>query len=66
MKHLTHIICLALAVAFTHSGLAESGKHRAIVTSDIGGTDPDDYQSMAHVLLYADVPDIESLVSSPF
>src|SRR5690606_5307438 len=30
------------------------------------GTDPDDYQSMAHVLLYADVLDIEGLISSPF
>jgi hypothetical protein len=41
-------------------------RHRVVVTSDIGGTDPDDYQSMAHVLLYADVLDIEGLVSSPF
>lgn len=37
-----------------------------VVTSDIGGTDPDDYQSMAHVLLYADVLELEGLVSSPF
>jgi len=39
---------------------------RVIVSSDIGGTDPDDFQSMVHLLLYADVLDIEGLISSPF
>lgn len=43
-----------------------SARPRVIVTSDIGGTDPDDYQSMAHVLLYADTLEIEGLISSPF
>jgi hypothetical protein len=28
---------------------------RVIVSTDIGGTDPDDFQSMVHFLLYADV-----------
>jgi hypothetical protein len=41
-------------------------RHRIIVSTDIGGTDPDDFQSMVHLLLYADVLDIEGLVSSPF
>ena len=40
--------------------------YRVIVTTDIGGTDPDDFQSMVHLLLYADVLDIEALISSPF
>lgn len=40
--------------------------YRVIVSSDIGGTDPDDFQSMVHLLLYADVLDIEGLISSPF
>ena len=66
MKKLPSIICLVLAALFVNSALADSLRHRVIVTSDIGGTDPDDYQSMAHVLLYADVLDIEGLVSSPF
>jgi hypothetical protein len=39
---------------------------RVVVSSDIGGTDPDDTQSMVHLLLYADVLDIEGLVSSPW
>ncbi len=36
-----------------------------IVSSDIGGSDPDDFQSMVHLLLYADVLDLEGLISSP-
>lgn len=38
---------------------------RMIVSTDIGGTDPDDFQSMVHLLLYADTLDIEGLISSP-
>jgi hypothetical protein len=39
---------------------------RVVVSTDIGGTDPDDFQSMVHFLLYADRFDIEGLVSSPY
>lgn len=39
---------------------------RVLVSTDIGGTDPDDFQSMVHLLLYADSFDIEGLVSSPY
>ncbi len=39
---------------------------RVIVSTDIGGTDPDDFQSLVHLLLYADVLDLEGLISSPF
>ncbi|MDC7232757.1 MAG: DUF1593 domain-containing protein [Spirochaetales bacterium] len=35
-----------------------------IVSTDIGGTDPDDFQSMVHLLLYADRLDIEGIISS--
>jgi hypothetical protein len=53
------------------SALAEGGalaghRHRVLVSTDIGGTDFDDFQSMVHVLLYADVLDLEGLVSSPY
>jgi hypothetical protein len=37
-----------------------------LVSTDIGGTDPDDSQSMVHLLLYADAVDLEGLVSSPY
>ena len=39
---------------------------RVLVSSDIGGTDPDDFQSMVHFLVYADRFDVEGLVSSPY
>lgn len=39
---------------------------RVLVSSDIGGTDPDDHQSLVHFLLYADLFDVEGLVSSPY
>jgi hypothetical protein len=38
---------------------------RVLVSSDIGGTDPDDFQSMVHLLLCADRFDLEGIVSSP-
>lgn len=43
----------------------EEDKARVIVSTDIGGSDPDDYQSMVHYLLYADRFDTEGLISSP-
>ncbi|SFB32360.1 nucleoside hydrolase-like domain-containing protein [Algoriphagus aquimarinus] len=41
-------------------------KPRVLISSDIGGTDPDDFQSMIHLLMYADKFQIEGLVSSPY
>jgi len=38
---------------------------RVIVSSDIGGGDPDDFQSMVHYLIHADIFDTEGLISSP-
>ena len=40
-------------------------KPRVLISSDIGGTDPDDNQSIAHLLMYSNEFDIEGLVSSP-
>ena len=42
------------------------GKPRVIISSDIGGTDPDDFQSMIHYLMYADKFQTEGLISSPY
>jgi Protein of unknown function (DUF1593) len=47
-------------------GALDGARPRVIVSSDIGGTDPDDFQSLVHLLLYADVLDIEGLISSPY
>jgi len=41
-------------------------KPRVIISTDIGGTDPDDFQSVIHLLMYADRFQIEGLISSPF
>lgn len=43
----------------------DAGLPRIIVTTDIGGTDPDDNQSMIHLLMYSDRFDIEALLSTP-
>ena len=48
------------------SDVLSSQRYRVIVSTDIGGTDPDDFQSMVHLLVYADVLDIEGIISSPF
>ncbi len=40
-------------------------KPRILVSTDIGGTDPDDNQSMTHLLMYSNLFSIEGLVSSP-
>jgi len=41
-------------------------RHRVIVSTDVGGTDPDDFQSMVHLLVYADLFELEGLISSPY
>ena len=62
------ILWIPYAVAdkptLTHGALAGE-RSRVLVSSDIGGGDPDDYQSMVHFLMYADLFDVEGLVSSP-
>lgn len=44
--------------------LPRNEKSRLIVTTDLGGVDPDDVQSMIHLLVCSNVIDIEGLVSS--
>ncbi len=41
---------------------ARAEKTRLIVTTDIGGSDPDDQQSMAHLLTLLDCIDLEGLI----
>ena len=62
-------IVLSLMLSFAVAGLAAQQqmpqKPRILISSDIGGTDPDDNQSMAHFLMYSHEFDTEGLVSSP-
>jgi hypothetical protein len=59
--------CCVVSLGRAAASDALSGtRHRVLVSSDIGGTDPDDFQSMVHFLLCADLFDVEGLVSSPY
>jgi len=40
-------------------------KPRILISTDIGGTDPDDNQSMIHFLMYSNMFHTEGLISSP-
>lgn len=43
----------------------QTAKPRVLISTDIGGTDPDDNQSMIHLLMYANEFQLEGLISSP-
>jgi len=68
------LACVSLLIALPLAGLARQPQERpggdrrprVIVSTDIGGTDPDDFQSMVHFLLHADMFDVEGIVSSPY
>lgn len=47
-------------------GALAGKRHRVVVSTDIGGTDPDDFQSMVHLLLYSDLIELEGIISSPY
>lgn len=61
------ILVSVLAICSTaFSNQLDTGERpRVIVSTDIGGSDPDDFQSMVHYLVYADVFETEGLISSP-
>ena len=67
MKKFVAILLLfvpLLAQRTLAQSLLPNEKNRVIVTTDLGGTDPDDIQSMVHLLVCSNVYDIEGLVSS--
>lgn len=43
----------------------EEERPRVLISTDIGGPDEDDFQSMGHLLMFNDYFDLEGLVSSP-
>ncbi|MFM2081993.1 MAG: hypothetical protein RL380_684 [Verrucomicrobiota bacterium] len=51
---------------FAVGASAAEFRPRVIVSSDIGGTDFDDFQSFVHLFTYADAFDLEGLISSPY
>ena len=63
-KILLVVLCIFCSSAvFSQQPIPE--KPRILISTDIGGTDPDDNQSIAHFLMYSDLFDTEGLVSSP-
>lgn len=65
MQKLILTFLLASISIWLHAQKADSNKPRILISTDIGGTDPDDNQSLAHLLMYSDRFNIEGLVSSP-
>lgn len=61
----TLLVLSILIIYSCSSDTKEKIKPRILISTDIGGTDPDDNQSMAHLLMYNDMFTIEGLVSSP-
>lgn len=67
----TRLLFVVLALGLvpvqgTQSPSATDQRPRVIVSTDIGGTDPDDFQSMVHFLVSADLFDVEGIISSPY
>lgn len=60
-------VCLIVVFIILSCGLPnqEDLKPRILISTDIGGTDPDDNQSILHLLMYSNMFTIEGLVSSP-
>lgn len=66
MKPTIIISIISILLPLIGNGQVKSPtKPRVIVSTDIGGTDPDDNQSMAHLLMYSDLFDIDGIISSP-
>ena len=60
------IILIITAIIMIGFSANAQQKPRIFISTDIGGTDPDDFQSMIHLLMYADLFQIEGLVSTSF
>jgi hypothetical protein len=60
------VFSLMTMLLFNHSGMSQKTKPRVVISTDIGGTDPDDFQSIIHLMMYSDLFNIDGLISSPF
>lgn len=67
MLFASFLLLTCTSVSHAQRNDALSGERfRVLVSTDIGGSDPDDFQSMIHYLLYSDLFDTEGLISSPW
>ena len=63
-----HFLLLLISFLYTSPLFSQNPvpeRPRILISSDIGGTDPDDNQSMMHYLLYSNEFDCEGIISSP-
>ena len=61
------LLCALASLAVpTFATAALPTRQRVIVSSDIGGTDFDDFQSFVHLLVYADAVDLDGMIASPY
>lgn len=65
MKQLGLILSVILCTIGLQAQQPAPLKPRILISTDIGGTDPDDNQSMTHFLMYSNLFDAEGLISSP-
>ena len=65
MKRTTTLLLAVLITLTLTARQQPTERFRVLISTDIGGTDPDDNQSMAHLLMYSNEFDLEGLVSSP-
>lgn len=66
---LTSVVLMTLGTASSaaeSTAEAPSSRPRVVVSTDIGGTDFDDFQSLVQLLVYADVIDLEGMIASPW
>ena len=65
MKKIISLLLLFFCIGILQAQKSIPVKPRILISTDIGGTDPDDNQSLAHLLMYSEQFEIEGLVSSP-
>jgi len=77
VQNLLHFICFTIIFAVTPeicsqdkkevlpSGALNGERYRVFISTDIGGGDDDDFQSLAHYFIYGDLFDTEGIISSP-
>src|SRR5688572_6513570 len=65
IKKLIFVFCILGCSGLLFGQKPVPVKPRILISTDIGGTDPDDNQSMIHFLMYSNMFKTEGLISSP-
>lgn len=54
-----------ISLASPPGGALAGDRPRLLISTDVGGSDPDDFQSLVHFLVHCDLVDTEGLIASP-